>query len=130
MICDTPLDCFELLFGEKLIDFIVEEMNSYREQRTSSVKPNRDSHKQDGLRRIVRKYSCFLAVIMLMTITRKYKIHDNWSTNPLISTSMFGQGFARDRSMTILRYLHFNNDSKGTDEEKLDKIKSVRVFVK
>ena len=77
LICDTPLDCFELLLGEKLIDFIVEEMNNYREQHASSVKPNRDSHKQDGLRRIVRKYSCFLAVIMLMTITRKYKIHDN-----------------------------------------------------
>ena len=117
--CDTPFNFFELLFDEKFIDFIVEEMNNYREQRTSDVKHNPDSHEAKWISTNRSAIYLFLAVIMLMTMTRKNKIYDYWSTDPLSSTPMFGQLFARDRFMALLRYSHFNNDSKGTDEDKL-----------
>ncbi len=43
----------------------------------------------------------------------------------MISTPMFGQLFARDRFSTLLKYLHFNNNSDQANENSLHKIKPV-----
>ncbi len=44
MKCDTPLEFFELLFDEKLIDLIVRETNNYREYCVGDVIPNVTLH--------------------------------------------------------------------------------------
>lgn len=123
--CETPLDYFELLFDEKLIDFIAEETNNYREHCTSDAERNPDSDEAKWIPANRSEIYLFLAVIMLMTVIRKNKIRDYWSTDSLIATPIFGQLFARDRFMALLRYSHFNGDSKKMNEDKLHKIRPI-----
>ena len=60
----------------------------------------------------------------LMGLNQKNRVKDYWSTDKLIATPIFGELFARDRYLSILRYLHFaDNDTE--EESKLRKIQPI-----
>ena len=122
---DVPLDFFELLFDENMIDMIAEETNKYQEFSTSDAADNHLSHQAKWIPTNRAEIYIFLATIMLMSVTKKNKILDYWSTDPMIVTPMFGQLFSRDRFITLLKYLHFNDNSSQVDNDRLYKIKPV-----
>ena len=125
MQCDTALDFFELLFDEKMIDSIVEETNNYHDFCTGNATHNAASHQAKWLSTNRSEMYTFLATIMLMSVTKKNKILDYWSTDPMITTPMFGQLFSRDRFIALLKYLHFNDNSNQVDDDRLYKIRPV-----
>ena len=125
MKCDTPLDFFELLFDEKLIKLIVEQTNKYQHISTNNATHKADSHQAKWTQTNHSELYTFLDTVMLMSVTRKNKILDYWSTNLMIITPMFGQLFPRDTFLMLLKYLHFNNEPNQAESDRLYKIKPV-----
>jgi hypothetical protein len=108
-----------------MIDSIVEETNNYHDFCTGDATHNTASHQAKWLSTNRSEMYTFLATIMLMSVTKKNKILDYWSTDPMIATPMFGQLFSRDRFITLLKYLHFNDNSNQVDDDSLYKIRPV-----
>jgi hypothetical protein len=125
MRCDTPLNFFELLFDEKLIDLIVKKTNKYQAHSNEDKVYNANPHQAKWIPTNNFKIYTLLATIMLTLVTRKNKIYDYWSADPMIATPMFGQLISRDRFLSLLRYLYFNDNSNQIDDDKLHKIKPV-----
>jgi len=79
------------------------------------------------------KYSrnvCFFAATILMSYTKKNRIKDFWSTDNLISTPIFGRLFTRNRYLSLLRYLHFNDNTCSTPGDRLVKLKPILLNLK
>ena len=67
----------------------------------------------------------FLAFTMLSGLMGKGQIRDYWSTDPLLSTSIFSQYFKRNRYQNILRFLHFANNEDVGSNDRLKKTKPI-----
>src|SRR3984957_21289003 len=63
--------------------------------------------------------------MMLMAHTKENRIKDYWSTDQLISTPMFAQIFSRGRFLSILKFLHFNDNQQQQSGDQLHKIKPI-----
>lgn len=121
----TPLDVFQLLFNETMIDLIAEETSKYQFFSNKNATSSTSSHQAKWTETNRSEIYTFQATIMLMSVTKKNKILDYWSTDPMIITPMFGQLFSRDRFLMLLKYLHFNDELTEMDDDKLYKIKPV-----
>ncbi|CAF1419084.1 unnamed protein product [Adineta steineri] len=121
----TPLEFFQLLFDESIVDLIVEKTNKYQRFSNNNTPPSPSSHQAKWTETNRSEIYTFLATIMLMSVTKKNKILDYWSTDPMIITPIFGQLFPRDRFLPLLKYLHFNDESTLVNDDKLYKIKPV-----
>ncbi|KAG5889828.1 hypothetical protein JTB14_023153 [Gonioctena quinquepunctata] len=71
---------------------------------------------------------CFIGVSLLMPQVKKLKLVDYWSRDDLLATSIFGQVFSRDRYLSILRSLHFV-DNTSDDTVKEDKLWKIRMVL-
>lgn len=94
------------------IDRIVDQTNTYQWQNLF----NPGSHSAAWRDTTADEMYLFFATILLMGLIRKNKIHDYWSTNPLLSTPIFGKFFSRDRFKLLLRFLHFNNNASTSHQ--------------
>src|ERR1700722_7813348 len=106
---ESPLDFFEVLFDRSVLEQIVNETNKYKSLSNTSVP----------------KIYSFLATVMLIAHTKKNRIKDYWSTDQLIFTPMFAQIFFRDRFLSILKFLHFNDNQQQHSGDQLHKIKPI-----
>ena len=88
---------------------IVGETNNYQHQNTTpTVEKTAAWHDTT-----VEELYVSFATTMLMGLNQKNRVEDYWSTDKLIATPIFGELFARDRYLSILRYLHFtDNDTE------------------
>jgi hypothetical protein len=113
------------LFGGKMSDSIVEETNNYHDFCTGDATHNTASHQAKWLSTNRSEMYTFLATIMLISVTKKNKILDYRTTDPMIATSMFRELFSRDRYIALLKYVHFNDNSNQVDDDSLYKIRPV-----
>ena len=67
----------------------------------------------------------FLAITMLTGLVHKNRIRDYWSTDPLMSTPIFGQYFKRNRYQDILHYIHFANNEDIARNDRLEKSRPI-----
>ena len=70
----------------------------------------------------------FLGLSINMGRIIKGNIQNYWSTDPLLSTPIFGQIITRNRYLQILRYLHFSNNEEIVSHP-LKKIKPIIDFL-
>ena len=73
MKSDTPLDFFELLFDEKMIDTIVEQTNKYHDFSTNDTTHNTASHQAKWILTNRSEIYTFLATVMLMAVAKKIR---------------------------------------------------------
>ena len=71
----------------------------------------------------------FIALSLLMGIVSKPALSDYWSTNPLLKGSVFNSVMPRNRYQTILRFLHFADntqyDPSDPDRNRLYKVRPI-----
>ena len=122
---ESLLDFFEVLFDRSVLEQIVNETNKYKSLSNTSVSDSSTSHQAAWNDTSVPEIYSFLATVMLIAHTKKNRIKDYWSTDQLISTPMFAQIFSRDRFLSILKFLHFNDNQQQQGGDRLHKIKPI-----
>jgi hypothetical protein len=120
---NNPLDYFCLIFNNTLMEKIVEETNRYNLYRMQQRSLSETRSK--AIDTTVSEMFTFLALYMLMSHTKKNRIKDYWSTEPLIATPIFGSIMNRNRFLLLLQFLHFNDNEHQSTNDKLYKIKPI-----
>lgn len=115
----SPLEIFQAIFDDALLDHIVTETNKYavkvcaEKRRKGKMKRN----SRDLLWKETNKGEmyAFLGLLLLQGIVKKPSIYSYHSTNQLISTPFFGKCISRDRFALLLKYLHFTDSEDASD---------------
>ncbi|KAL2731758.1 piggyBac transposable element-derived protein 4-like [Vespula squamosa] len=92
------LDYFELFFSEELVQYIADEINDYRAQK---------SNNNLNTSTTVDQLYCFSALSLLMTRNRKVTIQEYWSKDKCLRSSIFAEIMTRDRLMLYKGRLSF-----------------------
>lgn len=127
---ESPLKFFEMLFDQSVLEQIVNETNKYHSFSDTNAPGSSTSHQAPWIETYVAEIYSFLGIVMLMSHTKKNRIKDYWSTDQLISTPMFGTIFSRDRFLSILKFLHFNDNLQQQDGDRLHKMKPILHHLK
>jgi len=73
----------------------------------------------------------FFGLTLLMGLVRKPFIATYWSQDPLYSAPIFGKIMSRNCYHLLLRFLHFNDNSKApkSDDAHGDRLSKIRPLV-
>ena len=117
---NKPSDYFRVFFDDELMQKIVEETSNYQQQNPATSVEKTTAWYDTNVEEL---YISFVTTT-LMGLNQKNHIKDYWSTDKLITTQIFGELFTRNRCLSVLRFLHFADNS--TEEEgKLRKIQPI-----
>jgi len=112
-----PITIFRKFFDETLVNYIVDRSNEYaaRPEKTIIPRPYRrkNTHElnksvMNDVKKVQMKkltsveFLRFLGIIILMSISKKNKIHDYWNKNNIIDTPIFKKYFQISRFLKIL----------------------------
>ena len=117
----TPVDYFKLFFNDTIMQRIDDETNYYYLQNPM----DKCQHMSSWQSVTFAEMFAFLAITMLTGLVHKNRIRDYWSTDPLLSTPIFGQYFTRAQHQDILHYMHFANNEDISSNDRLEKIRSL-----
>ena len=95
-----PMECFELLFTNNLIENIVEQTNNYSMQNKVNFKTNSEEIK------------ALIGILIVMGIVKIRSTDDYFSDHPLLNFTTVKNIISRDRLRKLLRYLHLNDNTK------------------
>jgi hypothetical protein len=70
----------------------------------------------------VDEFCTFLALHLLMGVMKKPTLKEYWFTNPLLDTPAFRHAISRNRYESILRSLHFADNTNPNPSNKLWKL--------
>lgn len=125
----SQLDFFELFFTKEFGENITLESNRQftylKEQDTEFMKKNK--HPKEVT---LNEMYTFFGLSLLMTRCKKLRLHEYWSTDPLLSTPIFTTIMKRDRYFFILKILHFCDNKQSPDGDKLYKIRYVVDYLR
>ncbi|KAG5867349.1 hypothetical protein JTB14_038395 [Gonioctena quinquepunctata] len=124
---DSPsvLECFEVFFSNEFIDNIVSETNNYYQHLSTKTRFSASSRARSWTPVDRHEMYIFIAVTLLMPLTKKQRINDYWSTDSFLLTPAFGQIMPRDRYLLLLKMLHFGDNDNPNQNDKLFKIRLI-----
>ena len=102
---NTYLQCIKLYLTPNVIDLVVTETN--RVIQSKGPKRNRKGETINRKLLTASELWVYIAVAMLGEMHNKSVSRDNWSTDKLLYTPIFGQVMTRDRYEEIGKHLHF-----------------------
>ena len=122
---DSPLEYFNLIFTNELLDIIVEETSRYAMQYLAANPLSFSAWAKAWKSIDEEELTVFLGLIMLMGIVQKKGRYDlYWSKNKLIRTLFFNECMARNRFQIISSFLHFKENPRLPENTK-DKLYKV-----
>jgi len=129
----TPIEILKEFLTDELIEMIVTRTNRYAElyirRETVSSKS-----RVVGWKPITEEDMWnFLALTLLMGVSKKPSIPDYWSTNPLFYNSTYRTTMPRNQYQLIHKFLHFEDIPDGAeggeDEDRISKIRPVIEYL-
>lgn len=117
------VDFFEHFLDKNVMDKIILETNNYYAEDVRRQAPTPKSRMHKWVNTNVAEMYVFFAISMLMTRNRHITIEEHWSTDPLLSSQIFGKAMPRDRYTLLLRMLHFSDPNTQILGDKLHKIR-------
>ena len=113
-----PLDCFNELFPEDLIENIVMESNRYGNQYIASHAEHLKNHPKARAHQFTRHMFTnqdmkkVLGLIICMGIVNMPSVEHYWNTRWPFSSSNFRSIMSRDRFLLVLKFLHLADNSR------------------
>lgn len=126
---DKPIDYFNLLVTDKLLDIFVEETNAHAVNIFFTSSENARISKWVDTDRLEMKK--FLSLVFHMGTIKMNRIEDYWKTSRLFSIPFFRETMGRNRFTLLFRALHFSREIKEEDhisDDKLQKIQPVLSY--
>nr|XP_034194807.1 piggyBac transposable element-derived protein 4-like [Osmia lignaria] len=116
------LDLFFVVFDENLWDIVVTQTNLYAEQ----IMDNGRKRLDDGWFSVTKdQILAYFALCVLMSQVKKATIQMYWSKREVIETPVFGKVMPLKRFTQILRCLHFSNNVRDCNNDRLYKIRPI-----
>ena len=128
----SPLQCFELFVNDDLYNYFVAETNRFAHQYIDEHQNlPRYSRVHDWVDVDRQEMKKFLGLMLLMGIVHKPAISMYWSTDVLYQTPIYTEIMRRNRFQLILKFLHFNDNSKApaTDDANRDRLYKIRPLI-
>ena len=120
----TPLDFFNVTFGNDIMELLVEQTNLYAEQ-------NPPSARYKWYNTTISEMYLFLGIIIAMGVHRLPSFADYWSSDSLLGVPGISIGMPIDRFKAILRCLHVNDNTTAVPrgEEGYDRLHKLRPLI-
>ncbi|XP_053995482.1 uncharacterized protein LOC128885450 [Hylaeus anthracinus] len=125
--CNNPLAVFKIFFTDYIAEIMVEETNKYAEQCMNSV-----SNRRKNWKPVTRdEINTFVGILLIMGVVQLPKLRLYWCKRAMYMNTCIKRSMLRDRFLSILRYLHFSDDSTAQIEDRLQKIRNIveKTFV-
>ena len=114
--CESPENCFALIFDDALLDYIVDNTNKYAEKKKASMRQTKYGLYRNWRPVTREEMKGFIAVILNMGIIQLNDLKDYWSTDDSTNLPFFRSVFSRDRFFQIFGALHVR-DLEGTTKQ-------------
>jgi hypothetical protein len=115
------IDFVKTFMCEELIELMVIESNRYYQQIVQTKKSPYSRLRQWRETDVNEMYT-FLAVYMLMVRNQKVSVSEYWSTDRLLCSPIFHEIISKNRFDLLMSMLHFCNNEKQPENDKLFKI--------
>lgn len=120
---DDPIDYFNLLFDEEIINLIVTQTNIYAEEVFLTKDSTPESRIASWKDLTPRELRTFIGLYLHMGNIKLSRIADYWKTDELYNMPCFAASMSRNRFFLILRHLHFSSNDVNSTPDRLYKIK-------
>nr|XP_033342845.1 piggyBac transposable element-derived protein 4-like [Megalopta genalis] len=104
---------------------VVEETNRYAVQRISNIASGSRRHQQAWKPVTKREMSTFIVILLIMGVVRLPEIRLYWSKKEMYGNARIKKAMKRDRFMSILKYLHFTDNTTDRIEDRLYKVRDI-----
>ena len=114
----TELDTIRFFLIDELLELLVKETNRYAEQflqSNSVASPFAKANKWKPT--TINEMKSFIAILLLIGLTKRSSYELYWSTDPLITMNGFRNIMPRERFLNILSFLHLVDNDQALPRE-------------
>lgn len=125
MDCDDPVSLYKLFVTDHILEIIAEETNKYATQCINNSACSSTSHQRAWKPVTKDEINAFFDILLIMGIVQVPEIRLYWSQNDIYANARIKNAMKRDRFISILKYLHFSDNTTARAEDRLHKIRNV-----
>ena len=108
-----------------VLEIIAEETNKYATQCINNSACSSTSHQRAWKPVTKDEINAFFGILLIMGIVQVPEIRLYWSQNDIYANACIKNAIKRDRFISILKYLHFSDNTTTRAEDRLHKIRNV-----
>ena len=126
-----PKDFLLAYFTGPVVQLICEETNKFYHQSLAAGKVKTPGHMKRWTDITHPEFYIFLALLLLMPITKKSVLAHYWSLQDIRDVPFFRKYMSRDRFTSILRFLHFtdNSNAPSSNDPGYDRLWKIRPIM-
>ncbi|XP_027229857.2 piggyBac transposable element-derived protein 4 [Penaeus vannamei] len=124
------IDYFQAFFDSAFMGFLCERTNmsqKYKHDRDPTPSSGKMQRWHDTS---VGELYVFFALLMLMGHIRKHVLKEYWILNDITATPVFAKYMPRDRFLSLLRFLHFADNSHPNGDDRFWEIRECFTMLK
>ena len=126
----TPLQIFNILVPDSILDGVVYQTNLYADQILADVQFKRKSRIKEWKPLTLAELKNFIALTVFMGLDEKPAIEDYWAKSGIFQNYVFPSVMSRNRFQLIRRFLHFaDNRNWNPNDVNRDRLYKVRAFI-
>lgn len=123
--CNDPVALYKLFFTDNIVEMIVDETNKYAEQFKNNL-PSTSRMHQQAWRSVTRdEMTTFIGILPIIGVVQLPEIRLYWSNSNMYANTCIKKAMKRDRFLSILKYLHFSDNTTAGITDKLHKIRNI-----
>lgn len=121
---NNPSALYKLFLTDNILEIIIRETNKYADQCIRAI-PTSRRHQQPWQPVTKDEMDAFFGILLIMGIVQLPEIRLYWSRKDMYTNTRIRNAMKRDRFVSILKFLHFADDSIYGTEDRLSDIRNV-----
>lgn len=123
--CNDPFALYKLFFTDYILEMIVEETNKYATQCIKNSSSSSRIHQKAWQSVTKDEVNTFIGILLIMGVVQLPEIRLYWSNNDMYANARIKKAMKRDRFLSILKFLHFADNTTVRTEDRLYKIRNI-----
>lgn len=122
---NDPFALYKLFFTDRILEKIVEETNKYA-TRCINISSSSSRMHQQAWQSVTRdEVNTFIGILLIMGVVPLPEIRLYWCNNDMYANARIKNSMKRDRFLSILKFLHFSDNTTARTEDRLNKIRNI-----